>query len=105
MIAISTEAITHDYTKDGYLMVLVHKVAPHFLTRGWAVHTSSMMWYLYNLHMIHYTTTPRLVMDDLTLKVDIATDDLSLKSYSDRLMQSVQVLSLNIFSDKQHFYR
>ena len=31
----------------------------------------------------HYTTTPRLAMDDLTLKTDTATDDLALKSYSD----------------------
>ena len=52
---------------------------------------------------IHYTTTSRLAMDDLTLKVDIATDDLSLKSYSDRLLQTIQVLSLKIFSIRQYF--
>jgi len=33
-----------------------------------------------------YTTTPRLAMDDLMLKVDTAINDLSLKSYSDRLV-------------------
>jgi hypothetical protein len=32
----------------------------------------------------HYTTTLTLAMDDLTLKAAIATDDPSLKSYSDR---------------------
>jgi hypothetical protein len=44
-------------------------------------------------------------MDDLMLKADIAADDLSLKSYSDRLLQTVLVLSLKIFSDRQYFYR
>ena len=53
-IAISTKAITHGHTKDGYLIVLVHNVAPHFLTRGGALHTSSMMWYLHDLHMMWY---------------------------------------------------
>ena len=37
----------------------------------------------------HYTTTSRLVIDDLTLKVDTMIGDLSLKSYSDRLMKIV----------------
>jgi hypothetical protein len=37
----------------------------------------------------HYTTTPRLAMDDLTLKAATATDDLSLKSYSDKRVQTV----------------
>jgi hypothetical protein len=37
----------------------------------------------------HYTTTPRLVMDDLTLKAEIAINDLSLKIYSDRLVHPV----------------
>ena len=37
----------------------------------------------------HYTTTPRLVMDDLTLKAAIATDELTLKSYRDRLAQTL----------------
>jgi hypothetical protein len=36
-----------------------------------------------------YTTTPRLAMDDLILKVDAAIDDLSLKSYSDKLVRMV----------------
>jgi hypothetical protein len=36
-----------------------------------------------------YTTTPRLAMDDLMLKVDAAIDDLSLKSYSDKLVRMV----------------
>jgi len=33
----------------------------------------------------HYTTTPRLAMDNLTLKAATATDKLMLKSYSDKL--------------------
>jgi len=34
----------------------------------------------------HYTTTPTLAMDGLTLKVATATENLTLKSYSDRLL-------------------
>ena len=34
----------------------------------------------------HYTTTPKLAMDDLTLKAATATDSLTLKSYSDRFL-------------------
>jgi hypothetical protein len=45
---------------------------------------------------IHYTTTPRLAMDDLTLKEAIAIDDLSLKSYSDRLIQIVKPAIKNL---------
>ena len=37
---------------------------------------------------VHYTTTPKLAMDDLTLKAVTATDNLTLKSYSDRLLQT-----------------
>ena len=37
----------------------------------------------------HYTTTPRLAMDGLTLKAATATDSLTLKSYSDRLLQTL----------------
>ena len=37
----------------------------------------------------HYTTTPRLAMDGLTLKAATATDNLTLKSYSDRLLQTL----------------
>ena len=37
----------------------------------------------------HYTTTPRLTMDGLTLKEATATDNLTLKSYSDRLLQTL----------------
>jgi hypothetical protein len=33
----------------------------------------------------HYTTTPRLAMDELTLKAATATDELTLKIYSDSL--------------------
>ena len=39
--------------------------------------------------LVHYTTTPRLAMDDLTLKAATATDSLTLKSYSDRLLQTL----------------
>ena len=37
----------------------------------------------------HYTTTPRLAMDGLTLKAATATNNLTLKSYSDRLLQTL----------------
>jgi len=40
-------------------------------------------------HIDHYTTTPRIGMDDLTLKVDTATGDLTLKTYSVRLLQTL----------------
>jgi hypothetical protein len=40
----------------------------------------------------HYTTTP---MDNLMLKAATATDDLSLKSYSDRLL-SVSPIATNL---------
>jgi len=44
-------------------------------------------------------------MDNLMLKVDIATNDLSLKSYSDKLYaDGVRVVAKN-FSDRQHFYQ
>ena len=43
------------------------------------------LWKLINSHY----TTPRLAMDDPMLKADIAKNDLSLKSYSDRLVQTV----------------
>jgi len=35
------------------------------------------------------TTTPRLAMDGLTLKAATAIDNLTLKSYSDRLLQTL----------------
>jgi len=38
---------------------------------------------------IHYTTTPRLAMDDLTVKVVTGADDLTLKTYTDRLLLPV----------------
>ena len=37
----------------------------------------------------HYTTTPRLAMDSLMLKATTTTDSLTLKSYSDRLLQTL----------------
>jgi hypothetical protein len=37
----------------------------------------------------HYTTTPKLGMDNLTLKVVTAPDDLTLKTYSVRLQQTL----------------
>jgi hypothetical protein len=37
----------------------------------------------------HYTTTPKLAMDDLTAKAVIGADDLTLKTYSDRLLLPV----------------
>ena len=37
----------------------------------------------------HYTTTLRLAMNDLTLKTAIATDELTLKSYIDKLAQTL----------------
>ena len=37
----------------------------------------------------HYTTIPKLTMDGLTLKAATATDNLTLKSYSDRLPQTL----------------
>jgi hypothetical protein len=40
-------------------------------------------------HEAHYTTTLRLAMDNLMLKAATTTDDLSLKCYSDRLLQTV----------------
>jgi hypothetical protein len=37
----------------------------------------------------HYTTTPRLAPNNLSLKVDTALDDLTLKTYSVRLLQTL----------------
>jgi hypothetical protein len=37
----------------------------------------------------HYTTTPRLAMDDLTAKAVTGADDLTLKTYSERLLLPV----------------
>jgi hypothetical protein len=39
--------------------------------------------------IIHYTTTPKLVMDSLTLKADTTPDNLTLKTYSVRLLQTL----------------
>ena len=38
---------------------------------------------------IHYTTTPSLAMDGLMLKAATAIDNLTLKSYSNRLLQTL----------------
>jgi hypothetical protein len=35
---------------------------------------------------MHYTTTPKLAIDNLTLKADTAPDNLTLKTYSVRLL-------------------
>jgi hypothetical protein len=37
----------------------------------------------------HYTTTPKLDMDNLTLKANTVPDDLTLKTYSIRLLQTL----------------
>ena len=41
------------------------------------------------LFLSHYIATPRLVIDGLTLKAATATDNLTLKNYSDKLLQIV----------------
>jgi len=43
------------------------------------------LWDSYN----HYTTTPKLAMDDLIAKAVIGADDLTLKTYTDRLLLPV----------------
>jgi hypothetical protein len=37
----------------------------------------------------HYTTTPKLALDNLTLKADTTPDDLTLKTYSVRLLPTL----------------
>ena len=45
---------------------------------------------------VHYTTTPRLAMDGLTLKAATAIDNLTLKSYSDTSADAVSPVAKNL---------
>ena len=45
--------------------------------------------FAYSATQIHYTTTPSLAMDSLTLNAATVIDSLTLKSYSDRLLQTL----------------
>jgi hypothetical protein len=53
--------------------------------------------------LIHYTTTPKSALDGLTPKAVTASDNLTLKTYSVRLLLTLQVLTLKTYSVRPNF--
>jgi hypothetical protein len=60
-----------------------------------------------NMHSValqtHYTTTPKSALDGLTPKAVTASDNLTLKTYSVRLLLTLQVLTLKTYSVRPNF--